>query len=125
MAISALVLIAAGLTEATLAYGDRAALPDGRRASTSTPSIHIAPATDRLTLPVESPAKSSPTPSKLAVTTTAVNLRASPATSAPILQGLKSGTTVTLIGPGDGEWQEVTVLNLSGYIIRTSIAPTP
>ena len=128
-----LTLLAAGLTEATLAVGDR-----GRTSDDSTPQVAPRPtvsakpsatpvasttpassATPKAT-PVPTPA---PTPSGPVATTNAfVHMRAAASTSSAILYNLNGGTVVELLTWSDSLWQEVQYNGTTGYIYRTYLA---
>lgn len=54
-------------------------------------------------------------PARFEVTATALNLRASPSASAPVLTVLKQGTTGFSSGPAVGGWQPLAAAGKSGY----------
>jgi hypothetical protein len=111
-----ITLMAAGLTELTLAHGGRLSAIDG-----------VAPAPSHTPTPTPTPSPSAtatPTPSatptpRTAVTNGFVHLRAAASTSSAIVANLDGGTTVQLGSYVDSQWQGVVVNGQSGYIFRS------
>ena len=117
--VAVITLAAAGLTEATLAYGDRNVVSDGPRSVAASPSPKPTP-TPMITptaSPTVSPA-SIPSP-PTAVTNSFVHLRSGASTNTPIIANLDGGTVVTLGTYVDSQWQAVTVNGQSGYVYRS------
>ncbi len=126
LGIIALTLIAAGLTEATLAMGHRGDL-------TKDPVVHttVSPtptATPSVTPPTVAPTptpSATPTPTPVVPTATTngfVHLRAGASTATAIVTDLNGGTTVTLGAYSDSQWQEVYYNGLHGYIFKSYLA---
>lgn len=128
-----LALLAAGLTEATLAVGDRGRTSDDSTLQATTrPTVSTKPsdtpvasttpsasATPKAT-PTPTPA---PTPAGPVATTNAfVHMRAAASTSSAILYNLNGGTVVQLLPWSDQLWQEVQYNGTTGYIYRTYLA---
>jgi uncharacterized protein YgiM (DUF1202 family) len=122
-----LALMAAGLTEATLALGHRGNITDdtAERPQASPASVMTPDATPKST-PFASPvaeaspsAMSPPTPSLEGTTNAFVHMRASESTSSAILFNLNSGTEVQILAGGNAQWQEVEYDGTSGYVFKT------
>ncbi len=125
--IFVLVLIASGLTEATLALGHRGSLANDillrphQAKLVPKPTSTPAPSTP---IPASSPSPATPTPSSTPVVSTAttngfVHMRAGKSTSTAILTDLNGGTVVELLSDSDTQWQQVSYNGLTGYIFKT------
>jgi uncharacterized protein YgiM (DUF1202 family) len=121
-----LALLAAGLSEATLAVGHRGSISDdtldrpaaSHSVSTPTPS----PTSFQVQPPVasDSPSPSEPASSGSYTTTNAfVHMRASESTSSAILFNLNGNTQVELLSGGNTQWQEVEYNGAVGYVYKT------
>ena len=129
-----LALLAAGLTETTLAVGSRGRLSDDSAVKV-TPRVSASPSAKPSPSAVaKSPSPSagpsatpsstpSPAPSGPVATTNAfVHMRAAASTSSAILYNLNGGTVVKLLPWQDPLWQEVEYNGATGYIYRTYLA---
>lgn len=128
-----LALLAAGLTETTLAVGARGRLTDDStvkmapRPSASpsakpspSPSVAASPSASLVATPLPTPA---PTPAGPTATTNSfVHMRAAATTSSAILYNLNGGTVVKLLPWQDSTWQEVEYNGATGYIYRSYLA---
>jgi uncharacterized protein YgiM (DUF1202 family) len=123
-----LTLLAAGLTEATLAIGRSGSIVDDTALRTSQPSsLPAAKSPAPSASPSESPSAiptPTPTPTQtatnLAATTNSfVHLRSSSSTSSQILLNLNGGTVVQLLSGGDSQWQEVDYNGTVGYVFKS------
>ena len=119
--VAVITLAAAGLTEATLAYGDRNAVSDGQPSVMASPS----PRPTKTPIPTSAPTVSPPmapasTPVlPTAVTNSFVHLRSGASTNSAIIANLDGGTIVTLDTYVDSQWQAVIVNGQSGYVYRS------
>ncbi len=124
--ILSLSLVAAGLTEATLALGHRGHLHDDRHARPGatpkpsvTPTLTPTPNASPTSTPVPTTAPA-PTPAaRTAVTNGFVRMRAGASTSTAIVVELNGGTVVTLGTYSDSQWQQVQYNGLNGYIFKS------
>jgi hypothetical protein len=123
--ILSLTLVAAGLTELTLALGHQGKLVDSPTARPSvlpSPSATSTPSPTPVLTPVSTPVVTpvpTPKPGTTAVTNGYVRLRAGASTSTAILAELNAGT-VLILGPyRDSQWQQVTYNGINGYVFRT------
>lgn len=121
-------LLAAGLTEATLAYGGHGKLTNDAllRPATLGPS----PTSTPLPTPTSSPSlKSTPATTSVpsttpivailtATTNSFVHVRASNTTASPIITDLNAGTVVQILPIADAQWQQVRYNGQPGYIFR-------
>lgn len=120
-----LAVVAAGLAEATLAFGQVGRISDdaGVRHAvvtltpklTATPVPTPAPTVTPTVAPTPVPTAVAPH----AVTNSFVHLRQSNSTSSAILMDLNGGTIVTLLPYSDSQWQQVQYNGLTGYIFRS------
>ncbi len=123
--ITVIALGAAGLTELTLAVGQRHTTTDPATVATPTPPPSATPSPSPTPPPSPTPAATPlptpvPTPAgRRATTNSFVRLRSQPNTSSAVLEGLAGGTVVTLTAYQDAQWQGVTVHGLTGYIFRS------
>ena len=125
--VLAITLVAGGLTEATLARGDRAGLSDGSVAVASpkvTPKPSTTPQASAAPSPTPAPAVTPVLPSgaPTATTNSFVHLRAAASINSAIVTDLNGGTVVTLGDYEDSQWQQVSVNGLNGYIYRSYLA---
>lgn len=124
-----LALLAAGLSEATLAVGHRGGISDDtaeRSTVVVTPSATPRIVASPSALPSSTPAATpSPTPSSslsagpVATTNSFVHMRSAESTSSAILFNLNGGTQVQLLSGGDTEWQEVEYQGADGFVFKT------
>ena len=122
-------LLAAGLTEATLAHGGHGKLtndallrPLGPITSPSPaagPAHAVAPPPVPTTVPVVTPAPVSSIGGPTAITNSFVHLRTSNSASSAILVDLSAGTPVQVLPIFDTQWQQVSYNGQTGYIFRT------
>lgn len=122
-------LLAAGLTEATLAHGGHGKLsndallrPLGPITSPSPAagtSHTVAPSPAPTTIPIVTPAPVSSIRSPVAITNSFVHLRASNTASSTILVDLSAGTPVQVLPTSDAQWQQVSYNGQTGFIFRT------
>lgn len=121
--IAICALGAAGLTELTLAVGQRHTTSEPSASGTPSPTASPSPTPTPTPRPSIAPTPVStllPTPAaRQATTSSFVRLRAQPTTSSAILEGLNGGTVVTLTAYQDAQWQGVTVHGFTGYIFRS------
>lgn len=115
-----LALLAAGLTEATMAYGSRSRLAldtDGAlRPATPTPTASATPTATPTPTPTDTP---TPTPVIATATTNGfVHMRASATTASAIVIDLNAGTVVELLPYRDSLWQQVRYQGYTGYLWR-------
>ena len=113
-----LALLAAGLTEATMAYGPHGRLANDSvlRPVTPTPSPSPSPTPTPTPTPILTP---TPTPVIPTATTNGfVHMRASNTTASAIIIDLTAGTTVELLGYRDSLWQQVRYNGYTGYLWR-------
>jgi uncharacterized protein YgiM (DUF1202 family) len=122
-----LALLAAGLTQVALAFGqlqstadDLLLRPKSERVTTSpspsssaTPTLTPRPATPA---PTATPTPTPVAPS--AVTNSFVRMRASNTTASAVLFELQGGTRVTLLPVSDAQWQKVQYNGKVGYIFK-------
>ncbi|HSX02350.1 MAG TPA: SH3 domain-containing protein [Candidatus Saccharimonadia bacterium] len=124
--ILGLTLLAASLTELTLALGHGGSLSDDLKVRPqATPSPSTTPTPPPTTTPSPSPLPTAtptsiPTPAvPTAVTNSFVHLRAGASTATPILADLNGGTVVTLGSYSDSQWQQVQYNGLNGYVYKS------
>jgi N-acetylmuramoyl-L-alanine amidase len=122
-----LALLAAGLTEATLAVGDRGRTSDDSVVQTPLrPTVSAKPVVAPVVgaTPTFTPVPTTgPTPSGPAATTNSfVHMRAAASTSSAILYNLNGGTVVQLLSWSDPLWQEVQYNGTTGYVYKTYLA---
>jgi len=123
-----LAILAAGLTEATLAIGQRGSLSnDTSLRPAAGVAHHAVPPTPAPKSSAPTPAGTptpaptpSPTPAVPTATTSSfVHLRAQPSTSSQILANLNGGTVVELLGGGTSQWQEVEWNGVIGFVYES------
>jgi uncharacterized protein YgiM (DUF1202 family) len=121
--ILSLTLVAGGLTEVSMAFGQSHLAGDYwvRPAVTVTPSPSVSPSPSPTLspTPVVTPA---PTPAPAAATATTVSfvrLRAGASTATAVVAELQGGTVVTLGAYSDSQWQEAYVNGAHGYIFKS------
>lgn len=123
-----LALVAAGLTEATLAMGHRGHISDDARlrpVATALPTTVPSPSPSAAATPTPT---STPTPTATpaaaptATTNSFVHLRAGKSTATPILVDLDGGTVVTLLPDSNAQWQQVNYNGVVGYIFKSYLA---
>lgn len=120
IALCVITFGALGLTEATLAWGQRARVSDGIAPTTPTPKATPTPTpTPNPTVaatPVVTPV---PTPVvRTAITNGFVHLRSGASTATPIVENLNGGTVVVLGQYADSQWQQVSVDGVAGYLFK-------
>lgn len=122
-----LAVLAAGLTETTLAVGARGRINDdaGLKA-TPKPSVKASPkpAPAVSASPTAAPSATPvPTPAGPTATTNSfVHMRAAKSTNSTILYNLNGGTVVRLLPDVDSTWQQVEYNGTTGYIYKTYLA---
>lgn len=127
--IIVLVLVAAGLTEATLALGHRGSLANdvllrplglAPASPTPVPAATASPKPSASPTPVATPV---PTPAPIAgpkaTTNGFVHLRGGKGVTFPILIDLNAGTVVSLLSDSDSQWQQVNYNGTVGYIFKS------
>ena len=120
-----LALMAAGLTEATLALGPHGRLTNSTalRPATPTPTPTATPTPTVVPTPTPTPVPTAtPVPVRTATTNGFVHMRASNTTSSAILIDLNAGTRVELLAYSDNLWQQVRYSGYVGYIWKGYLA---
>ncbi|GAC1370229.1 MAG: hypothetical protein NVSMB39_2890 [Candidatus Saccharimonadales bacterium] len=114
--IAVLVLLAAGMTEATMAPGPHGRLTNDSSLRPVTPSPTATPTSTPMPTPAPTAtpmlAQSAPT----ATTNGFVHMRASNSTSSAVLIDLSAGTVVELLPYIDASWQQVRYNGTVGYL---------
>lgn len=126
--VLALGLLAAALTEATVALGHTGKLandtllrPAATPAATPMPVTVPATVTPAPTpLPTATPVVTPIVP--VATTNSFVRLRAGKSTSTAVLSGVDGGTVVQILPDSDAQWQQVRLNGLTGYIFKSYLA---
>ena len=119
-----LAVVAAGLAEATFAFGHFGRISDDvtiKPRATVSPTPSISP-TPTLTPASTAAPTVTPVPTAVvprAVTNAFVHLRQSNSTSSAILTDLNGGVTVELMTYSDAQWQQVRYNGLVGYIFKS------
>ena len=118
-----LALIAAGLTEATVAFGSHGRLTNSTALRPATPTPTPTPTPTAVPTPTPTPAPTAtPVPARTAITNGFVHMRASNTTSSAILIDLNAGTRVELLAYSDNLWQQVRYNGYVGYIWKGYLA---
>lgn len=125
--VMVLALVAAAITEATLAVGHRESLGSeellrqlhGGFKKTG-PVATVSPTPTTTPSPTPSPIASPTSPPKVPTVTTSsfVRLRAGASTSTAVLAELNGGTVLERLPDGNSQWQQVRYGNMVGYVFK-------
>jgi uncharacterized protein YgiM (DUF1202 family) len=118
-----LALLAAGLTEATVALGPHGRIANDAALRPATPTPTPTPAPTAVPTPEPTPEPTAtPVPARTATTNGFVHMRASNTTASAIIIDLNAGSKVELLAYSDNLWQQVRYSGYTGYIWKAYLA---